>query len=571
MSNSKINKNSITPNGIQVDSEGYTVFYPMGTNKINIPSNSPHWPKGSKLNGSFVYDKDDKLVGFCDTKAMTAENEGIVVMPYEYIDTEFDSIERDSIQIHAPKATYKKASWTDSQKIDIPDIEYKYKGCLNMTQLRQVDENYLENDIVEGKWTELLSDMDDTGLMFNECNNIISFTSDLSSIRTCYNMFQKCINLTSFEADLSSLRDGRFMFEGCENLVNVNIVDLGHLSVSSQMFSDCHSLTKFDYDLKSLTNGSDMFKNCIGITTFKNNLKSLTNGYQMFYGCSNLSTFDSDLGSLSNAHSMFSNCSNLTKFSSDLSSLNTATNMFYNCSSISSFISKLPNLSIGHAMFENCSSLISFSSALSSLTNGICMFIRCIRLSSFNSDLSSLSKGVQMFMSCTLTSFKSNLSSLTDGNLMFFGCKLDALSVKNIIDTINTVETGEITLGMGCNDTTEDKDLFAQEVGYTDMTTLLSTLQNKGWTVSAQYNGRPSTTFSLRKPESLPVYVKLVEVVLSVNEEEISPIYEYTSSDETKFYNLDWFHETTGSTEGYDVFSSLEEAITHFNIKPIEK
>lgn len=85
MSNSKINKNSITPNGIQVDSEGYTVFYPMGTNKINIPSNSPHWPRGSKLKGLFVYDKDDKLVGFCDTKAMTAENEGIVVMPYEEI------------------------------------------------------------------------------------------------------------------------------------------------------------------------------------------------------------------------------------------------------------------------------------------------------------------------------------------------------------------------------------------------------------------------------------------------------------------------------------------------------
>jgi hypothetical protein len=53
-------KNSIWPNGIGMDENGYAVFYPMGTNKVDIPKNSPHWPKGSKLIGQFVY-KDDKL------------------------------------------------------------------------------------------------------------------------------------------------------------------------------------------------------------------------------------------------------------------------------------------------------------------------------------------------------------------------------------------------------------------------------------------------------------------------------------------------------------------------------
>jgi hypothetical protein len=92
---SKEIKNSIWPNGMGIDSDGYAVFYPMGTNKVEIPKNSPHWPKGNKLKGSFVYDKDNKLVGFCDTKAMTSKNSGeIVVMPYEHIDTEFDSIEK---------------------------------------------------------------------------------------------------------------------------------------------------------------------------------------------------------------------------------------------------------------------------------------------------------------------------------------------------------------------------------------------------------------------------------------------------------------------------------------------
>jgi hypothetical protein len=99
-----------------------------------------------------------------------------------------------------------------------------------------------------------------------------------------------------------------------------------------------------------------------------------------------------------------------------------------------------------------------------------------------------------MFAFCNnLTSFTSDLRSLTNGNGMFNNCKLDASSVKNIIDTINTY-SGSLHLGMGCNDTTEDKDLFAQEAGYADMNSLLAALQAKGWTVTDQYNGRPTTT-----------------------------------------------------------------------------
>ena len=425
--------NSIWPNGMGVDENGYAVFYPIGTNKVEIPKNSPHWPKGNKLIGQFVY-KDDKLVGFCDTKAMTATSGDIIVMPYETIDTEFDSIEKDSIQIHAPKAVVKKASWTDSEKIDIPDVQYKYKGCKNVNGIKAVDANYLENDIVDGKWTELLSDLTEGVNMFRENENITSFTSDLSS---------------------------------------------------------------------------------------------LTSGRLMFSKCSNLATFTSDLSSLTNGDGMFDSCSNITSFK---------------------------------------------YSDLSSLTTSGSMFIRCDKLSTFNSDLSSLTNGHGMFCFCSkLTSFTSSLSSLTHGQYMFDSNKLDAPSVKNIIDTINTVESAPLGIAMGCDSNPTDKDIFAQEVGYSDMTTLLAALQNKGWTVSVQYNGRPSSNYSLRQPESLPVFVKLVEVVLPIDEEEISPIYEYTSQDGSKFYNLDWFHETTGSTDTYTQFSSLNEAISHFNIKPIEK
>ena len=64
---SNIFDNSIWPNGLQVTDEGYAIFYPIGTNKIEVPTKSSDWPKGSKLIAPFVYDENDDLIGFCDT------------------------------------------------------------------------------------------------------------------------------------------------------------------------------------------------------------------------------------------------------------------------------------------------------------------------------------------------------------------------------------------------------------------------------------------------------------------------------------------------------------------------
>ena len=217
-------------------------------------------------------------------------------------------------------------------------------------------------------------------------------------------------------------------------------------------------------------------------------------------------------------------------------------------------------------MFAVCKSLPSFTINLSKLTNGYQMFYTCTNLTSFSSDLSSLTDGYQMFYNCTnLTSFKSNLISLTNGDGMFGNCKLDAPSVKNIIDTINTY-SGTLTLGMGCSNTDEaDRNLFAQEIGYNTMTELRNAITAKGWTLNTQYTGRPTTTttYSLRRPsaDTLPVFVKL---------EEVEEHADYTSEDGSKKFRLDWFHETTGSTDGYTQFNTIEEAIESLNIKPIE-
>ena len=399
-----LSENSIWPNGIKTDNDGYTTFYTLGTNKINVPTSSSAWPKGNKLISPFVY-QDDKLVGFCDTKAMEVGDATTIVMPYEHIEAEFSSIDKDTLQIATPKATFKKASWADGEMEDIPEAQYKYKGCKTLDDVKAVDGNYKTTDIVDGTWSEILCDLEDSNPtiawsrgMFYDCSNLTTFTSDLSSLTYGYCMFQYCSNLTTFTSDLSSL-----------------------------------------------TNGNSMFYNCYNLTTFTSDLSSLIDGGRMFYGCSNLSSFNSDLSSLIGGGGMFYGCSNLSSFNSDLSSLIEGSEfMFGGCTNLTSFTSDLSSLTSAYDMFNRCTSLTSFDCNLSSLTNGNSMFDNCHNLTTFDSDLSSLIYGAYMFRECTsLTSFNSDLGSLTNGSYMFKDCKLDTTSVQNIARTIKDVNDME--------------------------------------------------------------------------------------------------------------------------------
>lgn len=534
--------NSIWPNGIKKDAEGYSVYYPLGTNKIDIPDGSK-WPKGTKLKFPFVYDENGQLTGFCDTKSMIANSGTNIYLPYEEIEADFSSIDKGTLGIHAPNATVKKAIWQDSEEEDIPEAQFKYKGCKTLDDVKAKIWNYdYLADVANGTWSEPLWDLtSDVDYMFNNYNDLFAFESDLPNLTDGGYMFQYCRNLASFNGDLSNLSESHEMF----------------------FFTD---LKSWDIDLPKLIEGNSMFYGCKNLASFKSDLPNLTKGNSMFNGCENLSSFEIDLPNLTDGGSMFFKC-NLSNFDINLSKLTSGDNMFYRCENLSSFDSDLSNLTYGSYMFSECKELSSFkTSNLNNLDYGSFMFY-CTNLASFDYDMPKLKYGNCMFCHCyNLTSFKSDLSELTHGLYMFESCKLDAASVKNIIDTINTYKD-DLTLGFGCNNTTEDKDLFAQEVGYADMTSLLTALQDKSWRVTAQYNGRPTTTYGLRRPleDTLPVFIKLEEI----GEDE--KYAGYISLDDSKKYKLIWFHETTGSTEGYTQFNSLEEAIEYFNIKPIER
>ena len=469
--------NSIWPNGMDVDSEGYAMFYPLGTNKVDIPTNSPYWPKGDKLISPFIY-KNDKLVGFCDTKAMINDGNTVITMPYEHIEIELPNIDKDTLQIHAPKATTKKVSWKNCGMENIADVDYKYKGCKTDKEVLAKGKDFYGNlaDIAsDGSWTELLSDLEDGNTnddkwyngLFSNCAALTSFNSDLSSLLYGDFMFADSRNLKLFEADLSCLTNGWNMFYCCTALSSFNS-DLSSLTNGGGMFSGSN-LNMFNTDLSSLTNGSSMFGSCSNLTTFTSDLSSLTNGGWMFYDCTNLSSFTPDLSSLMDGSSMFAGCSKLSRFTSDLSSLTNGRSMFEWCTNLGIFsYTQLSSLANGNYMFYGCIALHTFTPDLSSLEDGYMMFLLCRNLYSFNSDLSSLEDGRAMFYECSiLTQFKSDLSSLTDGDNMFKGCKLNTASIKNISETIAILPSAgaaSIHIGIGNTTPTEEEDAYLSEI-----------------------------------------------------------------------------------------------------------
>ncbi|MBO5827340.1 MAG: leucine-rich repeat protein [Paludibacteraceae bacterium] len=227
-----------------------------------------------------------------------------------------------------------------------------FSHCKNTNDIKQVNANY-KDYIIDGKWRKYLSSLEDGSYLFSECDNLITFNSDLSSLETAEGMFYRSRSLTDFNSDLSLLYSGAHMFRECTNLKTFNS-DLGLLTQGVQMFSECGNLITFNSDLSSLTDGSYMFENCRKLTSFSPELPSLTDGYSMFYECTALTAFNSDLSNLTTGDFMFGRCGNLESFNSDLSSLTNGHSMFYDCEHLNNFESNLSSLIYGNHMFHKC-------------------------------------------------------------------------------------------------------------------------------------------------------------------------------------------------------------------------
>ena len=137
--------------------------------------------------------------------------------------------------------------------------------------------------------------------------------------------------------------------------------------------------------------------------------------------------------------------------------------------------------------------------------------------------------------------------NLQSGSGMFSNCSLKAKHViifLNSIPSWNNDTTHNLTVGIHIDHQTDE-----------DVLTAISNAETKGWTMTVQWNGTPTastaTSYSLRKPM---IYAKIIN----------------TQSPEEYFkQKLDWGHYVTNWEEnGYQEFSSLEEAYEYFGIEP---
>lgn len=200
--------------------------------------------------------------------------------------------------------------------------------------------------------------------------------------------------------------------------------------------------------------------------------------------------------------------------------------------------------SISHGMFNN-STLEELPNALTleNLSDGQHMFAGTkIKTIPANVNLSKVSNFASMFEDCrNLTRCEStlNLQAVTRSGNQFRNTMFDAESACRIL---NNLPEKKLTIMIGIHiDHQYDDEVLAA----------IANAEAKGWTLTVQWTGTPTTsasmTYGLRKP---PIYARVIED---------------ERPDGTIQQNLDWGHYVT-HPELYEEFASVEEAREYFGL-----
>jgi hypothetical protein len=330
---------------------------------------------------------------------------------------------------------------------------------------------------------------------------------------------------------------------------------------------------------------------------FKSNLDNLKVAYEMFithqFDCMQEGhlEFISDLHNLVDGSYMFYNTV-LEKFetkdgkSINLDNLENGDCMFCSSDACSYFGSiNLPKLKNGFRMFcrdgltsfaSKITTIENWTGNLDSLENGESMFgaghYDGFKIENFYSNLPKLKNG--NYMSPCVFKFRGSLPSLINGHDMFksrpeggdaYKTQLDSLSIVYIINSLpdrtglenidGSIGEGCIDIGIGCSDTEEDKQLYAEEGGWNSFQEILDEFEAKNWVVRFSFNGRPTTTYGMRNVEPVQetsIWCKLEEVIIPSDKKLARRTrYAYTSQDGTKFYNIHTYHVSNRENENY--------------------
>lgn len=145
-----------------------------------------------------------------------------------------------------------------------------------------------------------------------------------------------------------------------------------------------------------------------------------------------------------------------------------------------------------------------------------------------------------------LSSFECDLPSLIKGEGAFADAILNKESALRILNTIQAHSSGTHNLGLGIHiDHQNDEEVLAA----------IANAEAKGWTLTVQWNGTPTSTASTMSMGTL-IYAKLGEM---------------ERPDGTTERYLDWGHYATDWEErGYEQFRSLKSAYSYFNLETPE-
>ena len=185
-------------------------------------------------------------------------------------------------------------------------------------------------------------------------------------------------------------------------------------------------------------------------------------------------------------------------------------------------------------------------------TNISGMFMRCYDLETIKGTFLKVQRADEMCWGCEkLSVVEAEFPALVSAPSMFTKCQLNKESILRVLNSIPSYTSGTylLTIGIHIDHQTDEEVLAA-----------IADAEAKGWTLTVQWNGTATaaaasvSTFGLRSPS---IYAKLNTIEFS---------------DGTTEQILDWGHYVTNWEEnGYQEFSSVEEANEYFNINQTEE
>lgn len=331
-----------------------------------------------------------------------------------------------------------------------------FAGCYKLKEL----------DLSNFTFTYAISNMSS---MFSECYSLTSL--DLSNFNTSYvstmrGMFAYCTNLTEIKINpdtftTANVTDMGMMFNDCENLLSIDVskFDTSKVIDMNAMFALCGKLSVIDvsgFDTTNVRDMSLMFDHCGSVTSLEvgnfktSNVVSMANMFSFCSALTNLDVSKFDTSKVTDMSVMFRRCSSLPVL--DVSHFDTTqvvdmNNMFDGCSSLTALDVSNFNTSNVRGMAAMFASLnqVPFLDVskfdTSKVENMTYMFAYCFALNNLDTshfDTSKVTDMSYMFDSCYAISnidlSVADTSHARDMNHMFNECYM-LEEIKGTIDT----------------------------------------------------------------------------------------------------------------------------------------